>query len=631
MLCRHFNFTLVFVWIALLSACNPGTSTVIPPDTSEASTPTISPRQPTDTPDVQALIDAATLYRTDFETGYPLELYDWSALWQVQDETDSNKIFCNQISDYWLSFWFGLDEWENYAISLRVKFLSDNPDQGAEAYIRINSSMDGYRAGIYNNEWAAIGYYPPSVELDGASVTIEQDEWYQIQVRFVGEELEYFLNDDLVLQVSDNRRDSGRAGFGAAPNTEVCVDDILVWGLDENGIPLEDPGDLVLEPYDGTVYSIQEKVDNRRTIPVFYPWSSNCEHLSEFYFDCDTEETPYGLVWIGAGLAQDLESTQPAVSAAQKALMQSDGDTLYLISEQWHYWYPGWRTLSPDSPFYLDEVYQPHIGSEYDQTLMINFTHPEWPGLLAEKALNFKLAGFDGMMLDWWHNGAGNGRSEEVVEAARIAISKAIRMRVGDDFILMGNVNWGVDDPTAMYLTGVFLELWKEDPSAGYALTYSEENPDVWIPSIERMEDLLIYWDTHLLWPKIIAFEPWKITTGDYIADRYTEENYQYAKLFAAMAVVIPENGYILYADNNDDWDGGDHQHAYYDFYLTDFGKPISDMVPVVDGVAYKLFERGLIAYNRTTSEIVVRIPNVKQFTIGPLEGLFLEGDFKWP
>jgi hypothetical protein len=91
------------------------------------------------------------------------------------------------------------------------------------------------------------------------------------------------------------------------------------------------------------------------------------------------------------------------------------------------------------------------------------------------------------------------------------------------------------------------------------------------------------------------------------------------------MAMVILENGYILYADNNDDWDGGDHQHAYYDFYHTDFGKATSGMVQVVDGAAYKQFERGIIAYNRTKEEVQVTLPGGEQFTIGPLEGLFLE------
>jgi hypothetical protein len=588
-------------------------------------TPTITETQPTAKPDVQTQIDAATLYHTDFENGYPPELYDGSALWQVRTEPDGNSVFCNQISDDWTSFLFGLDEWQNYAISLRAMFLSDQSDQGAEVYIRINQSFDGYRASIYNNEWATIGYYPPSSDFGGSSVVVDSNEWIRFRIRFVGEELEYFLNDELVMQISDDRRDSGRAGFGAAPDTEVCVDDILVWGLDENGNPLLSPGELAIEPYDGSVYSIQEKVDNRRSIPVFFPWSSFCEHLAEYDFDCDREETPYGLIWTGTGVARDLESTQPSVLPPQQALMQSDSDTLYLISEEWHYWYPDWRTLSSDSPFYLDEVYQFHVGSEYGHTLMINFEHPDWPALLAEKAFHFREAGFDGMMLDWWHDGAGNGRSEAQVQDARIAISQTIHERVGDEFILMGNVNWSMDDPTAQYLSGVFLELWKSDPSEAYALTYSEESQDEWNPSIERMEDLLIYWDTHLRWPKIIAFEPWKITTGDYLADRFTDENVRYAKLFAAMAVVIPENGYILYADNNDDWDGGDHQHAYYDFYLTDLGKPTSEMVIAEEGVAYKTFEHGFVAYNRTLSTIEVTLPDGTMFTIDSLEGLFVQ------
>lgn len=166
-------------------------------------------------------------------------------------------------------------------------------------------------------------------------------------------------------------------------------------------------------------------------------------------------------------------------------------------------------------------------------------------------------------MLDWWHNYAGNGCEPADVEVARITIAKAIRERVGDDFILMESVSDNSDDPTAPYLSGVFMGLWKPNPELGYTTWQRDEDWTTWNLPIKRMENLLVSWDSNLLWPKIIAFEPWKITTGDYIADRTTEENLKYAKLFTAMAMVIPENGYILYADNNDDWDGVDHQHAY--------------------------------------------------------------------
>jgi hypothetical protein len=367
--------------------------------------------------------------------------------------------------------------------------------------------------------------------------------------------------------------------------------------------------------------TIKTKIESRPTIPVFYAWCG-----SERISDCDTTDSPYSLIWTRAGLARDLGSAEPDVPQIQSYHMQADKDTLYIICLQWNYWFPQVRTLSPDSPFYLNEAFKFHIDSEYPDTLVINFEHPEWPDLMAEKALNFKRAGFDGIILDWWNNGAGNGRKERDVEAARLSIIKAIRKKVGDAFILMGNVNWNTDDPTAKYLSGVFMELWKPEKGGDYILSYDDEDSSEWTPSIERMEDLLKHWDSVLQWPKIIAFEPWKITTGDYIADRYTAANYKYAKLFAAMVCVIPENGYFLYTDNNDDWDGGDHQHAYYDFYRTDLGKPVSRMVEISKGVAYRKYEYGIVAYNRTASEIDATISRGERLRIGALEGMFVKG-----
>ena len=599
----------VFIF-AQLKACESSVTLTLPPGTPFRSTQTVTSPDPTDTPDPQELIEAAVILSMDFEHGYPPYLLDYSETWHVETENDTNSVLCNEISDEWTSFSFGQAAWEDYAIRLQMRFVSAGEEQQAGPLIRINMTGDGYRANLFDDGWVTLAYYPPYSELGSASVVINPDEWSRVQLQAAADNLKFSYSGNPVIEAIDDTRTSGWAAFAAAPGAQVCVDNILVWALDENGNPFPDPEDLAIAPYDGTVYSIDEKVENRGTIPVFYPWPSGCGQL--LWFDCDTEITPFSLVWTVAGDSEEVDSTQPTVSSAQRVRMQSDPDTLYLVSDNWHFWNPSWNYLSPDSIFYLNELFS--FDPDY---IMINFEHPDWPGVLAEKALNYKEAGFDGMMLDWWHNSAGNGRSPADVEAARMSIAKAIRMRAGEDFILLGNVNWRVDDPTAMYLSGVFLELYKAS-SYGYSPA-----------SIERMENLLIYWDTNLQPPKIIAFEPWKITTDDYIADRYTEENIQYAKLFTAMGVVIPENGYILYADNNNDWEGGDHQHAYYDFYHTDFGKPISDMVEVRPGVAYKRFENGLVAYNRTESEAVVRLPYGQQFTIGPLEGLFLEGYFR--
>ena len=59
--------------IFILAACKPDTPTVDINDTSIGTTPTITATQTSNAPDVQADIEAAVLYRTDFEIGYPSE------------------------------------------------------------------------------------------------------------------------------------------------------------------------------------------------------------------------------------------------------------------------------------------------------------------------------------------------------------------------------------------------------------------------------------------------------------------------------------------------------------------------------------------------------------------------------
>lgn len=128
--------------LLLIGACI--LSTPESPSTSRAPPPSTTVDSATSTPDTQALIEAATLHSIDFETGYPPELYDWPQAWHVVEE-NGNSIFCNEISDDRSSFLFGLDAWEDYGISLRLKFLTANQNQGAEMYFRINASIDGYR------------------------------------------------------------------------------------------------------------------------------------------------------------------------------------------------------------------------------------------------------------------------------------------------------------------------------------------------------------------------------------------------------------------------------------------------------------------------------------------------------
>jgi len=172
------------------------------------------------------MVDDSPLFSEDFENG--ARVLDWSNKWSRKKANDGNFIYCNEASDDWTSFQFGNEDWSNYSISLRMKFPAGKGGN-AETYIRINNSSEGYRVNINSfNGRSSIAFYPPYDFLDGAIVPIKKDEWMQIQLIFDGDNLKYLLDDEVVTEVNDDKRKNGMAGIGAAPNSEVCVDDIVV-------------------------------------------------------------------------------------------------------------------------------------------------------------------------------------------------------------------------------------------------------------------------------------------------------------------------------------------------------------------------------------------------------------------
>ena len=129
------------------------------------------------------------------------------------------------------------------------------------------------------------------------------------------------------------------------------------------------------------------------------------------------------------------------------------------IAKLLEYYWPGclWELVGNDQTDYKNLTW-----------LDKSTTKPTESELLAKKAQVYKNQGFDGILFDWWHNYAGNckhnvcERSPAEVEVVREAIAKKIRSQVGDNFIIMGNVNWNINDPAAKYMSGAFLELWKQ-------------------------------------------------------------------------------------------------------------------------------------------------------------------------
>jgi len=333
--------------------------------------------------------------------------------------------------------------------------------------------------------------------------------------------------------------------------------------------------------------SIAQKLKNRKTINPFKAWDSPGTFG-------DVYDKHYGLYWT-------LEANAPS-------------PTLRLNEIKWAFNYPNFPY--DDYPGVQKFILNTPWGhdAEYGETYAIDLNRSDYAEYMARVAyasINANKA--DGIMLDWWHDEHPTTLTQNQIRKAREKLLIEYRKLDNNKTIILGNVNDRTDLKFAKLTNGVFLEHWKK-PFKQYSSN-----------QLFKMEKTLEFFDKNLLEPKIVAFNAWKKSERDMSSrlNRQSDNNRRYAKLFTAMSVVVPENGYILFGDNNQDEPDGDHNHDYYDFYSFDIGKPISGFNKVRSGVGYKEHDKGFIAYNITGSSKKFKRKNGQEHTIQAKSGLF--------
>ncbi len=315
------------------------------------------------------------------------------------------------------------------------------------------------------------------------------------------------------------------------------------------------------------------ELTERKTFNIFRAWNTSIS------------PEKYGLYW-----THDIYDELPG-----KFSLETPGWNYHYVGKSWNN-YPGIEQ------FVRKGVNWGH-AAEYGTTLATDYTNPEFHDYFAELVaiLNSDV---DGILLDWWHDNHYEINSKSAVAKARKQIAQHVREKMGDDFLLVGNVNWDKDTATIENLNGVFLELYKPHFNAYTSI------------EIDTMVDVLTYYENELQYPKLIAFEPWRVSqqsksnSKSLAEDRLTPENQKFAKLFATILNVHTSNGYYLYADSNDDTEDGDHGHAWYSFYDLDIGEPTSKGVEVANRIGVRKYEKGLLGYNYTSRDIDIVTPN---------------------
>jgi hypothetical protein len=325
---------------------------------------------------------------------------------------------------------------------------------------------------------------------------------------------------------------------------------------------------------------VTAKLSHRKTINPFLAWNEE-----------KFNDGAYGLRW----------SYSP---------QSKSKSTISLNEVYWNYAYDLGR-YPGEEPFLTDRNWG--HAAEYGHTLATRIDDPDFIIFISDVvSRNISTHSFDGVFLDWWHDNHPSGYSATKVKSARISLVKSIRTAIGPNKLILGNVNWGLDKSTVRDINGVFLELWKEQANRLYN---SSELQDI--------EKLINYYNQNLAYPKIVALEGWRKTSSKDVKERNSPENRQMAKLLTAMSVVIPDNGYILYGDNNQDTDNGDHDHTYYDFYSFDIGRPTSSFIKIKSGLGYKEHQEGFVAYNITNRKQSFKRSNGETVEIEAKSGLF--------
>lgn len=321
------------------------------------------------------------------------------------------------------------------------------------------------------------------------------------------------------------------------------------------------------------------------------------------------------------------------------SLNYREGTYVAKKNETENWWENGF--FPPDSPYWLkDKRGNPVIGWGEDTNLdgkidtndtiltyLVDFRNPEVQDLVAQKALALKESGlFDGVFFDWMNEDATTddaskpgwypilAKEEEL--AARIAILSKVRALCGDDFLIMGNTNYGKRPVLAPLLNAVFMECYKDS----FDRPYTREE-------LEAIQDAVIFNQQNLASPALVCLEGWR-TGKKYNADkktriteRNTPENLRMMRFFTAMSLVLTD-GYVLFGDDNGIpfWD---HAHNWYDFWDTPIGEPISPFQQKyedTEGLYVREFDNAWVVYNCSGKAQTLGISG-KQTTVADMDG----------
>ena len=135
---------------------------------------------------------------------------------------------------------FGLVDWTNYTLEVKVKPLTNSRgamgirhNNGPHYVYWLDESVN--KAGITKSDFTL---------LIEESVNVEPDTWYSLKGVAEDDNLEFYVNGELIMEVKDTSYSKGRAGICVVSGT-VFFDDFILTGPD---VPDGGHGTVAVEP-----------------------------------------------------------------------------------------------------------------------------------------------------------------------------------------------------------------------------------------------------------------------------------------------------------------------------------------------------------------------------------------------
>lgn len=289
----------------------------------------------------------------------------------------------------------------------------------------------------------------------------------------------------------------------------------------------------------------------------------------------------HDLVWMGIegwGLKPDGTSYVGLASAfradgiarlkkRREAALTENPHALWLAEVRYNDAYAG--QFPDDSPFWKRNEKGQRVpvpnGVTPPNNFYLNFADPALQERVAALCVAVVRAGLDGCMLDWW-----NSEGPE-----RLALLQKIRAAIGEEALLVGNVNGTLPEKSAPYLNGMFME--------GFGASFFGD----WKKTSENLR----WGQANLRKPAIVALDAWYADLNSE-PGQGTAADWAHMRL-ASTLVLTNSEGYFLFGN-------GLHAHLLHDFTAKGLGFPTQRVGQArhQNGVMSRDFERGTVYCN---------------------------------